>query len=245
MFCPNCGQQLPDTAKYCPSCGKPVSPTDTPPVAVHTNPDLGTKTVHKTNKNIQCPNCGSNNCREHYKQNVSSTGGGYGCLQGGLGFLLAGPFGLLCGLCGRSTKTTTTNTLVWVCQNCGKEFRSRADVYEGILTGYKWAVGLFILGMVFLDIFTWFDILLMDSFAFGYLGIILLIVMAIPAALCFFMSRSSTKNNYGVRLENFFTAEEKDRFNMSLKRWFIALGISVVVFAFLLILLAVCSPLLA
>ena len=71
------------------------------------------------NEEIKCPKCGAVGCTPQYKQSVS--GGGYGCCSGGLGALVLGPLGLLCGACGRSVKTK--NTLVWICPKCGHEFK--------------------------------------------------------------------------------------------------------------------------
>lgn len=96
----------------------PVSGQDTPPVP---------------NEEIKCPRCGATGCTPQYKQNVS--GGGYGCCSGGLGALVLGPLGLLCGACGRSVKST--NTLVWICPNCGHEFRvqSKQEAKTAYMTG--------------------------------------------------------------------------------------------------------------
>lgn len=74
------------------------------------------------NEEIKCPKCGAVGCTPQYKQSVS--GGGYGCCSGGLGALVLGPLGLLCGACGRSVKTK--NTLVWICPKCGHEFQARS-----------------------------------------------------------------------------------------------------------------------
>jgi len=47
-----------------------------------------------------------------------------------LGFLLLGPFGLLCGLCGRSLNISTKHASIWLCQNCGNKFRNAKDVMD-------------------------------------------------------------------------------------------------------------------
>ena len=135
MYCPKCGKELPEGAQFCPNCGNSVSPSEVPsqspnlsgyeqdiPLSEQPNtplePPLSTPPV--PNEEIKCPQCGAVGCVPQYKQNVS--GGGYGCCSGGLGALILGPLGLLCGLCGRSTKTT--NNLVWICPKCGHEFRA-------------------------------------------------------------------------------------------------------------------------
>ncbi len=62
MFCMNCGQQLPDGAKFCMSCGTPqgaVSPTN--PANSGTNTPLTTQSSNSTDKPsfvpAMCPNC--------------------------------------------------------------------------------------------------------------------------------------------------------------------------------------------
>lgn len=70
---------------------------------------------------MQCPKCGNNNL-----QMVSETSGdvkGFGFGKGCFGYLLVGPIGWLCGLCGMGKgKYKTTN--YWVCNQCGKKFRA-------------------------------------------------------------------------------------------------------------------------
>jgi len=143
MYCPKCGKELPEDAQFCPSCGNSVStpavqPDEaqdasdhdqdipvieqqtTPPEPQQVTPTASQQTEPSVpNEEIKCPKCGATGCVPQYKQNVS--GGGYGCCQGALGSLILGPFGLLCGACGRSVKTT--NNLVWICPKCGHEFK--------------------------------------------------------------------------------------------------------------------------
>lgn len=132
MFCPKCGTKLPDGSKFCPKCGSSVDrpvihlPTTAPKEPKQVTSSSEQKSSQVSNEDIHCPQCGAGDCVPQYKTNVS--GGGYGCLQGGLGTLILGPFGLLCGLCGRSVKTT--NTLMWVCPKCGYEFMSIRDIFN-------------------------------------------------------------------------------------------------------------------
>lgn len=52
-----------------------------------------------------CPNCGSHNIQVVNQVTTKGFGAGKGCL----GYLLLGPLGLLCGLCGMGeTKTTSS-----------------------------------------------------------------------------------------------------------------------------------------
>lgn len=70
---------------------------------------------------MQCPRCNGSNL-----QIVSETEGstkGYGAGKGCLGYLVFGPIGFLCGLCGMGKGRCTTKTY-WVCSDCGKKFRA-------------------------------------------------------------------------------------------------------------------------
>jgi DNA-directed RNA polymerase subunit RPC12/RpoP len=69
---------------------------------------------------IKCPNCGSKNVQA--VSEVTGDSKGFGCCKGGLGAILFGPIGFLCGLCGMGKGKTTTN-LLWVCGNCGHKFK--------------------------------------------------------------------------------------------------------------------------
>lgn len=140
MYCPKCGKELPEGAQFCPSCGSSISPPAVSPQsqdssspgqdAPSNNPQSAAAEQQTPppvpDENIKCPKCGATGCTPQYKQNVS--GGGYGCCSGGLGALVLGPLGLLCGACGRSTKTT--NTLVWICPKCGHEFQVLSEAQK-------------------------------------------------------------------------------------------------------------------
>ena len=67
-----------------------------------------------------CPRCGYPGCQIVHES--TTTGGDYGVCKGLCGFmLLHNPVGLLCGLCGMKTKTTTR--AYWACPSCGKKFK--------------------------------------------------------------------------------------------------------------------------
>lgn len=147
MYCSKCGKELPEGSQFCPNCGNSVNAPAVPPQSrdssghdqdtpfsgqSNTPPEPQSSTPQVSNEEVRCPRCGAVGCTPINKTNV--TGGGYGCCSGGLGALVLGPLGLLCGACGRSTKTT--NTLVWVCPKCGHEFRviSKEDAKKNYMT---------------------------------------------------------------------------------------------------------------
>ena len=65
-----------------------------------------------------CPNCGSENVdiiNESY-----TYGKDYGVGKGLCGYVLLGPVGLLCGLCGEGKQEVSTN--YWICNRCGHKW---------------------------------------------------------------------------------------------------------------------------
>lgn len=68
----------------------------------------------------KCPRCGSENIT--LLTETHSHTKGYGLGKGCLGYLILGPFGWLCGLCGMGEGRMTSQT-VRVCANCGYRFR--------------------------------------------------------------------------------------------------------------------------
>lgn len=63
---------------------------------------------------MKCPNCNSSNIQFGTSTKSSNFSDGDACC----GFILMGPLGLLCGLCGSETSTEE----FWICQNCGNKF---------------------------------------------------------------------------------------------------------------------------
>lgn len=63
---------------------------------------------------MRCPRCGSDNIQ--YVSNVRDNGPSFS--KGCCGWILFGPVGLLCSLCGNGQ----TREEFWVCRNCGKKF---------------------------------------------------------------------------------------------------------------------------
>ncbi|WP_310603804.1 hypothetical protein [Anaerosporobacter sp.] len=69
---------------------------------------------------MRCPSCGSDNC--HIIEESETTQKGYGVCSGVCGYLLLGPIGFLCGLCGMGEGKTKRRSF-WICPHCGRKFR--------------------------------------------------------------------------------------------------------------------------
>ena len=69
---------------------------------------------------MRCPKCGSKKCQFITTTNTHSSG--FGCFDACCGFLILGPVGILCGLCGSGTSTTTKE--YWICNECGRKFQT-------------------------------------------------------------------------------------------------------------------------
>lgn len=125
MYCSNCGKELKDGDKFCPECGRE---TKQEPAVVRAEENIAEKRSEK----IVCPMCGGSHLQA-ISENDDKTitrGGGYSGVKGCLGYLVFGPFGLLCGNCGNKQQTTTfkSNKLYWVCSDCGHKFRNEDDL---------------------------------------------------------------------------------------------------------------------
>jgi hypothetical protein len=70
---------------------------------------------------MTCPKCKDDHCfiieeSESYQK-------GFGFFKGCCGFLIVGPIGWLCGLCGMG-KGHSTRRAYWVCPHCGQKFKA-------------------------------------------------------------------------------------------------------------------------
>lgn len=65
---------------------------------------------------MKCPQCSSDNVQVHYETEKQGFSGGKSCC----GWLIFGPIGLLCGLCGKDN--VKSEEKYWVCNNCGRKF---------------------------------------------------------------------------------------------------------------------------
>lgn len=80
---------------------------------------------------MRCPNCGSDHVQAYTNTTTNTTVHenvkGYGICKGVLGWMIFGPMGWLCGLCGMGkgrtrTDVTTRHKTRYVCLDCGRKF---------------------------------------------------------------------------------------------------------------------------
>lgn len=142
MYCRICGKKLPDGARFCRACGTEQKQNDynndekQPEIVYQGTFEKVSKkqdTVSGSSemKSIKCPKCGGKRLQitTETDTHVKTSGGGYSATKGCFGWLIFGPFGLLCGNCGSKQKTSvdTTNKTYWVCSDCGNKFRNLED----------------------------------------------------------------------------------------------------------------------
>lgn len=109
MYCRHCGAEM-GNETYCPKCG---AHAEVPVYDAEVVNNGGA-----SYSGVSCPHCGGHNCQPMQETNIS--GGGYDPGSGCCGYILFGPLGLLCGLCGNESKTTHNN--YWICKDCGCRF---------------------------------------------------------------------------------------------------------------------------
>lgn len=113
--CKKCGAELfGDTV--CPNCG-----------TKQRAPEVVTGTP-----SVRCPKCGSHDAQYCVENDAHTEGKNYSAGKGCIGYLLLGPLGLLCGLCGKGKKTVIVNRGYWICKQCGNKFKDRAQLQAEI-----------------------------------------------------------------------------------------------------------------
>ncbi len=77
--------------------------------------------IQNENKNSQlkCPKCGVANCTPITE--TTTSGKNFSVGKGFCGYVLLGPLGILCGVCGQDKQTNSTT--YWMCHNCGNKFQ--------------------------------------------------------------------------------------------------------------------------
>lgn len=116
---------------------------------------------------IHCPKCKSERIISKTQTSTTTKSSGYKSGLGCLGWLLWGPLGLLCGLCGMGSKTTVKNSNCFVCQDCGKEFLSVNDKLHTLKIG---EIQCFVFGII---------LIILSLFGFGsnvFFSLVVLII---------------------------------------------------------------------
>lgn len=96
-YCRNCGNHINEHDDRCFECGAP-----------------NTEKPRRRDNVVRCPSCESSSISFVSETRGSDYDVGSGCC----GYILLGPFGLLCGLAGGDKKTITKRK----CNSCGREF---------------------------------------------------------------------------------------------------------------------------
>lgn len=94
---------------------------------------------------VRCPRCKSERIITMTKTSTTTTTSGYKGGVGCLGWLMLGPLGLLCGLCGMGSKTKVKHINYLVCQECGNEFLFLNDKLRELKVG---AIQSFVIGVL-------------------------------------------------------------------------------------------------
>lgn len=206
MFCSKCGAKIPDNAAFCGSCGAPQKKME--PSVSQTKKEAKQIIVENEMsggvKCLKCPQCGGNSLQavSENSTQVKTSGGGYSAGKGCLGWLIFGPFGLLCGSCGQSQKTSvdSTSKTYWVCSDCGTKFRNLDDWKEEINKKEetcKMQIGAAIISLL-VGLLFW--IITGTGFMMGLLSI---------AAVCFVGLYFLLKKQIGVDWEAYYALEQK------------------------------------
>lgn len=212
MKCPYCGWDNPDEATVCEMCEMPLNLIEKQkPTSVRDSLQSPTSEQHRQRTynprerhldGIGCPNCGMpmEGCTPLVKTTISSTGGGYGFFSGCCGMVLLGPFGLLCGLKGK--RTTSSSQTWWACRKCGKEFLERDTAKEVMDTAIERNAGItFIICLIWEFLFT----------CYGYNAWVRNIAMLMIIGIWFGISGISTELT-GYTIQQLFTNEERWNF---------------------------------
>lgn len=121
MKCIYCGQELAEGSIYCNYCGKPQTESGQPagpaPQAVPKREAAPAPASPERNV-LKCPKCGSTRLQFVTKVKTKGVSVSDACC----GYIILGPLGLLCGLCGAGSSDTEEG---WVCQNCGVRFTTK------------------------------------------------------------------------------------------------------------------------
>lgn len=69
---------------------------------------------------MRCPSCGGDSC--HIIEESETKQKGFDLCSGLCGYVILGPIGILCGMCGMG-EGHTSKRAYWICTQCGRKFR--------------------------------------------------------------------------------------------------------------------------
>ena len=207
-ICKNCGASNTADAKFCHQCGQELSSKAEDPEQ-KSDDDLGKdalafgaglldESAAKTRNDTVCPFCGEPACHPLQKNETTVTNKSYGWGSGCCGMLLLGPFGLLCGLCGKGSKVESKSELWWVCKKCGKAHIALVDALK------KWEIAT---DGIYGSAVAAAIVLIVAKYLFSF-GILAYIMAAVPA-LGLATVHSEISKELGEPLINFLTPEQK------------------------------------
>ncbi len=193
MYCRKCGAELDDKMVVCPYCAEPTQHHAAQTVD-------NTQEGHSTNKDTICPHCNTMGCTPLQKNTTKITNSNFNWSSGCCGLLLMGPFGLLCGLCGKGTKVDIQNETWWICMKCGRQHISRDDAVE---KGKKMLYSSITLGALI----AFLAYIILQSYNFGMFFVAL--VSAITPIILWYRIREQLSGELGVDIMSVLTSEEK------------------------------------
>ena len=143
-FCRKCGTRMETDDSFCPSCGTAVlnsnASNDNAPIQPTTEARPEPR-KERTPGSFRCPQCQNDNLQVINESNTTTTGSNFSGTDACCGYILFGPLGILCGLCGANQQTTTTNTQYFICSKCGSKFRTPASLREEAQKARSGSVG--------------------------------------------------------------------------------------------------------
>lgn len=159
--------------------------------------------TEETRNDTHCPFCGANNCQPIHKTTAETSSKNYSWSSGCCGMLLLGPFGLLCGLCGASSKSKISSELWWTCMKCGKQHLAMSDGLK------KWdqfvsrlPVNVCTVGILFL-IVRYLDL--------GIIGLLLKLIFIVAPPVALYALHEEISEELGIPLIDYLSPERKKK----------------------------------